>query len=102
MAVVMMVTMPEGVPISMLDDVSKEMDVHNNPPEGLIVHTHFEVDGRVQVVDVWESAEAHRAFETDRLGPAMGKVASARGLDIGQFGEPDMTMNEVHMVVRGR
>ena len=102
MAVVMIMTLPEGVPITMLDDVSKEMDVDNNPPDGLIVHTHSEVDGRVQVVDVWESAEAHQKFEVDRLGPAMGKVANARGLDMSQFGEPKMTMNEVHMVVRGR
>jgi hypothetical protein len=101
-AVVMIVTMPEGVPISMLDDVAREMDVDNNPPDGLIVHTHSEVGGRVQVVDVWESAEAHQRFEADRLGPAMVKVARARELDMSQFGEPDMTMNDIHMLVRGR
>jgi len=94
--------MPVGVPVEMLDAVSDEMDVDNDPPEGLIVHVHFEKDGRVHIVDVWESAEAHQRFADSRLTPAMGKVAAARGFDPGQAGEPETSITDVHRIVRGR
>jgi hypothetical protein len=93
--------MPVGVPIEMLDAVTEEMGVDNDPPEGLIVHTHFEKDGRAHIVDVWESAEAHQRFAESRLNPAMGKVAAIRGFDIAQAGEPEMSITDVHRMVRG-
>lgn len=100
MAVIMQQTLPPGVPIDMLDAVSDEMGVNDNPPDGMIVHTHFEKDGQVQVFDVWETAEHYRQFAESRLMPAMGKVAAARGFELPQAGlEP--TLIEVHRVVRG-
>jgi hypothetical protein len=94
--------MPVGVPIEMLDAVTEEMGVDNDPPEGLIVHTHFEEGGRAHIVDVWESAEAHQRFAESRLNPAMGKVAATRGFDMARAGEPEMSMTDVHRMVRGR
>jgi hypothetical protein len=101
MAVVFTQTMPEGVPIQMIDAVSDEMGVDTEPPEGLIVHTHFEVDGRVKIVDVWESAALHDTFEAERLRPAMGKVAGQNGVTLPDAA-PDSSMIEVHRLVRGR
>ena len=101
MAVIFQQTLPLGVPIDMLDAVADEMDVDNDPPDGLIVHTHFEKDGHVQVLDVWQSAEHHDKFTESRLMPAMGKVAAARGFDLPQ-GQADASVTEVHRVVRGR
>lgn len=93
--------MPAGVPIEMLDAVTEEMGVDNDPPDGLIVHTHFEKDGRAQIVDVWESAEAHQRFADSRLNAAMGKVAARQGFDLAQAGEPEVSITTVHRMVRG-
>jgi hypothetical protein len=100
MPIIFQQNMPAGVPIEMLDAVTEEMGVDNDPPEGMIVHTHFEKDGRVQVFDVWESAEQHQKFSESRLMPALAKVAAARGFDLPQ-GEPDVSVTEVHRLVRG-
>ena len=59
----------------MLDEVTEEMRVDQDPPDGILFHTHFEQDGqdgRVRVVDVWESQEAYERFRDTRLIPAMG------------------------------
>jgi hypothetical protein len=99
-AVIVKQTLPPGVPIDMLDAVSEEMGVDTNPPDGMIVHTHFEKDGEVRVIDVWESAEQHQRFVEARLMPAMAKVAAARGFDLPQDGAAP-SMIDVHRVVRG-
>jgi hypothetical protein len=102
MAIVFRQTMPEEVPIELLDDVTVEMGVDTNPPAGLIVHTHYNEGGRVRIMDVWESAEAREAFEEERLRPAIEKVSARQGFDIMQMGQPKFEVTEVHRVVRGR
>jgi hypothetical protein len=102
MAIIFTQTLPAGVPIQMLDAVTEEMGVDADPPEGLIVHMHYEADGRVKILDVWESAELREKFEADRLIPAQAKVAAQHGMDSPQGGQPDMTTTDVHRVVRGR
>jgi hypothetical protein len=94
--------MPVGVPIEMLDAVAEEMGVDNDPPVGLIVHTHFQKDGRVHIVDVWESDEAYERFADTRLNSAMAKVAADRGFDLSQAPEPEISITTVHRMVRGR
>jgi uncharacterized protein YciU (UPF0263 family) len=101
MAIVFQQTLPADVPIEMIDAVTEEMGVDNDPPDGMLVHTHFEKDGHVQVVDVWESAEHHQRFTESRLMPAMTKVAAANGVELPE-GEPDVSVTEVHRLVRGR
>ncbi|MCW2620591.1 MAG: hypothetical protein JWL64_193 [Frankiales bacterium] len=102
MAVIYSQTMPADVPIEMLDDVTAEMGVDDDPPVGMLIHTHYMDGDRVAILDVWESAEAHQKFEDDRLRPAMAKVAARRGRDLMQGGPPTATVTEVHRVVRGR
>jgi hypothetical protein len=102
MAIVFTQTLPEGTPIQMLDEVTEEMGVDSDPPAGMIVHTHFEQDGRVKILDVWESAAAHDTFAEERLGPAFRKVAERNGMDATQMPEPETKTIEVHRVVRGR
>jgi hypothetical protein len=80
MAIVFSQTLPAGVSIEMIDAVSDDMGVDTDPPEGLIVHTHSLVDGRVQILDVWESLAAHDKFEAERLAPAMGNAAERMGV----------------------
>lgn len=99
MAVILMQTMPDGVPIAMLDAVTAKMDVKANPPAGLIVHTAYEQDGRVRVMDVWESEQAFRTFQQERLTPAVQQVASENGMD--PSAQPEIRVVEVHDFLRG-
>jgi hypothetical protein len=101
MSVIMKQVMPAGVPLTMLDAVTEEMGVDSSPPEGMIVHTHYEQDGQAHILDVWETAEAHQTFVESRLMPAMSKVAEAQGFDLAAVGPPDVVFTEVHRVVRG-
>ena len=99
MAVLLEQTMPEGVDLAMLDDVTTEMNVTANPPKGMVVHVHLMENGRVKVVDVWESAADFEAFRNDRLGPALEKVAQRRGITITE--QPQTTISDVYAIVRG-
>jgi hypothetical protein len=99
MAVIMIQTLPDGVPIAMLDAVTGKMDVKTNPPDGLIVHTHYEDDGKVTVMDVWESEQAFHTFQEERLTPAMQQVASENGMELAD--QPENRVIEVHELVRG-
>ncbi len=76
------------------------MGVDAELPLGGFVHVHFERDGRAHGVDVRDSVEAYQQFVQSTLLPAMGKVAVARGLDHSKMGEPEVTITEVHRLVR--
>jgi len=86
----------------LLDEVTRQMGVETDPPDGLIVHTHFDEGGRIRVIDVWESPDKFESFRDRRLMPAMQKVAADSGLDMTQAPQPETTMTEVAGLVRGR
>jgi hypothetical protein len=88
MAVLMTQTLPDGVPVEMLDAVTKEMDVENDPPAGMINHVHHFHDNRVQIVDVWDSQEDYVRFRDARLIPAMMKVAEQQGMHFHRHPSP--------------
>jgi hypothetical protein len=100
MAVLIENALPVGVTVEFLDAVTDEMGVDANLPSGGIVHVHFEKDGRAHGVDVWDSVEAFEQFVESTLMPAMGKVAAARGVDPSKMGGPEVTITEVHRLVR--
>jgi hypothetical protein len=100
MAVLMEQVMPEGVTTKILDEVSEEMGVEQNKPDGLVVHVHFTEDGRTRVVDVWESAEQLEKFRQERLLPAIQKVTERNGLSMDA--PPQTSVTEVAGIVRGR
>lgn len=100
MAVILEQAMPEGVSLKMLDEVTDEMQVDDNPPDGMLVHTHFEQNGQIRVVDVWDSQEAYEAFVQTRLMPAMQAVVQR--YDAAQPPpQLEMSITPVHRVVRG-
>jgi hypothetical protein len=101
MATILEQVMPEGVSLDMLDEVTDEMGVDGNPPDGMLVHIHFEQDGRVRVVDVWDSREAYEAFLDARLMPAMQAVLRRNGVEEAPP-QPETSMAEIHRVVQGR
>jgi hypothetical protein len=102
MTVVMQQTMPEGMTIEFLDEVTRQLGVLSDPPEGLIVHTHFAEGGRIRIIDVWDSAQAFDTFRDGRLMPTMEKVAADAGMDLTQAPQPETTVTEVAGLVRGR
>ena len=95
MAVLLEQIMPEGVSLEMIDEVTAEMGVAQDMPRGAVVHTHFLRDGRVRVVDVWDSVDDYEAFAKERLGPALQKVAERNGASTDGPG-PETTITEVH------
>ena len=102
MTVILNQTMPAGTPIQLLDEVTDEMGVKSDPPAGLIVHVHYEHDGQVHVVDVWDSQEQYETFRDQRLMPAMQKVAGNHGMDLSQSQPNEPTVIPVHGMVRAR
>ena len=84
---------PEGVGTNMYDGVQSEMDVKNNPPEGLIFHMAGEVDGKWTITNVWETREAYERFRDERLFPAIKKVS---GMDPASGPQPTVTESEIH------
>ena len=76
----------EGTPED-YDKVNEILDVKNNPPDGMIIHTGAKAGDKMRVIDVWESQEAFGKFAEERLGPA---IAEAMGPD-GPSVEPKFT-----------
>jgi hypothetical protein len=69
-------------------------------PDGLIVHTSGRnEDGEFQIVDVWESREAHDRFSQGRLWDAIKAVASERGMDADQAPEAQRVFYEAHSLM---
>jgi hypothetical protein len=97
MAIVRMVS-PDEVTYDVYQQVEDKLDVENNPPQGLIVHTASVVDGKLKIVDIWESEEDAQRFGQERLGPAIESVA---GPDMGGPPRPDqVAIYEIKSMVR--
>ena len=88
---------PEAVGTDMYDRVQAEMDVANNPPEGLIFHWAGEVDGKWTITDVWEGREAYERFRDERLFPAIQKVS---GMDPASGPQQTISEFEVHSYIK--
>jgi hypothetical protein len=92
----------ENMP-ALLHQVTEEMGVIDDPPEGLIVHVTIVRDGAAEAVDVWESRQQFDSFVEQRLMPAFGKVAERNGLDPQAFaGGPGPDVYDAEDLVRGR
>ena len=82
MAVVVTQTFKNVSP-DQVQEVAVEMDVRNDPPQGLIVHTAIAIPGGgIRAVDVWESKSSFEKFASTRLAPTVAKVAANHGLEL--------------------
>jgi len=88
---------PEGAGTDMYDAVSAEMDIANDPPEGLLFNWAGEVDGKWTVTGVWETREAYERFRDERLFPAIEKVS---GMDPASGPQPTVSDFPVHDYVK--
>lgn len=73
------ITQPPMLDRETYDAVNAKVGVDENPPEGLLMHSAGEVDGRFQIVDVWESAEHAERFDAERLGAGIREVIGGTG-----------------------
>jgi heme-degrading monooxygenase HmoA len=101
MAVVVISKVPEGTPREAFEAVSKDVDAQNNPPPGLLVHTAVERQGRIVVIDVWDSEQEFRTFEDQRLRPAIEKVMTDMGAPT-DGPPPEQEVLEAFDLARGR
>ncbi|MCA1830626.1 MAG: hypothetical protein ABR552_03840 [Actinomycetota bacterium] len=63
------------------EQVGKQVDVAGDPPAGLILHAAVELpSGEVEIVDVFETAEALAAFAAARVVPALQRTLSQEEL----------------------
>ena len=69
-------------------------------PANIVNIDEVELKRRGAVVTATWSVETYQQFVESTLMPAMGKVAAARGLDPSKMGEPEVTVTEVHRIVR--
>jgi alcohol dehydrogenase class IV len=96
MAITMRIEFPATT--EQYDEVDRRLDLENNPPDGLIIHTAAEVgEGMLRVVDVWESAEQFHAFNESRLMPLVSEVMGGPPVDT-EPTPPEIT--ELHNVYR--
>ena len=88
---------PDAVGTGMYDGVNAEMDIENDPPQGLIFHWAGEVDGKWTITDVWEAREDYERFRDERLFPAIQKVS---GMDPASGPQPTITEAVVHNYIK--
>jgi|SRR6266545_8370656 len=98
MAVLMENRVEQSTP-EIYDAVAAKLDVENDPPAGMIVHTASAMEGGgVRIVDVWESQEAFEKFRDERLMPALQAVLSEKGIT--PAGPPTYEFSELHHLVK--
>jgi hypothetical protein len=72
--------------------VVAHVNIDQDHPLGLIMHGATEVDGIVQVAQVWDAEEYARRFDDERLGPALEAVGA-------RVDPADITTFELHHLV---
>jgi hypothetical protein len=72
--------LPEGAGAPEYDAVSAKLDIANNPPDGLILHSAGDLEGAFQIFktfqifNLWESREHADRFHRERLQQARLEV----------------------------
>ena len=74
------------------DSVCEALNFPADWPDGLKVHASTEVDGRLRVMDMWESRQRFDQFVESRLLSAMGKALGDRAE------APQITEFELHTI----
>jgi hypothetical protein len=55
----------------MYDSINATVDIDHRHPLGLIMHGATEVDGSMQVAQIWESEEYARRYDEEQLKPGL-------------------------------
>jgi hypothetical protein len=86
--VVLMTQEFRGVSREDAEEVSKRMNVHENPPAGLIAHVLTDIPGGIRATDIWQSEADFQEFAEERLMPIAGAFAEERGISMDGFSDP--------------
>jgi len=89
------IVQPLNVTADVYEKVNAQLGVDSNPPPGLLLHCGGEVDGKWQILDVWESREQARRFYDERLPGAIEAVIGMAPPD-----PPVSIEYELHTVIR--
>ena len=65
--------------------VHRRLDLDCVHPLGLIMHGASEVDGRMQVAEIWESEQHARSFDEEQLEPALEALGAPTDADVEVF-----------------
>ena len=66
------------------------LDIDRNHPLGLIMHGASEVDGRMQVAQVWDSEEYAQSFDREILAPIVEALDAPRDVEVTIFELEDL------------
>jgi hypothetical protein len=64
------------------DAVAAIVDIEHTHPLGLIMRGATEIDGRMQIAEIWDSKEYARRFDEEHLWPAVEAAGVNRTADI--------------------
>ena len=67
------------------DALRARLDIDHEHPLGLILHGAAEVDGTMQVAQIWESDWYARRFDEDVLAPALEDVGASGDAEVAVF-----------------
>jgi hypothetical protein len=70
---------------ALYDAVIARMDLNRRHPLGLIMHGAIEIDGAMQIAQVWDSEEYACRFEEEELKPALEAVGAALDAEVTVF-----------------
>jgi len=74
-----------GMDRSTYDALRERLDIDHQHPLGLILHGAAEVDGEMQVAQIWESGWYARRFDEDILAPALSEVGAPGDAEVAVF-----------------
>jgi hypothetical protein len=60
------------------DAINQQLDLDNDPPDGLIVHAAGFSSNTFRIITIWATAEQKERFERERLMPALREVVGDR------------------------
>ena len=64
--------------------------LNQEPHAGLLLHTVAVVEGGLQILDIWDSAEAFQAFAQNTLGPGLASMGFTE--------QPDITVHDLYNI----
>jgi hypothetical protein len=86
--------LPDGLGPDQYDAVNEELDVQGAPPTELQFHAAGKGDdGRMRIIEVWDSRAGFDRFNEERLSPAIAKVT---GMPAAELPAGDRTWFAVH------
>jgi hypothetical protein len=93
---VIVITEAEGITTEMYDAVNEKLFAQGPLPDGQLFHAAgVGEDGKLRVIDVWESIEDHDRFRDERLLPTIHETSVERGGE-GPSGPPNNIVFPAH------